>query len=121
MQVHRSATPNAQSQVVLTIREETKMPPRADLATFLYETSTDNAGFFSVAHELEIFEPDGFSIQGIVVAVQHVNGNWHTLEISNEIDNRFWWNDTLVQGLIASPNFHNRPVKVIVFAVFVVG
>jgi hypothetical protein len=38
--------------------------------------------FFSVAHELEIFEPDGFSIQGIVVAVQHVNGNWHTLEIS---------------------------------------
>lgn len=79
------------------------------------------AGFFSVAHELEIFEPDGFSIQGIVVAVQHVNGNWHTLEISNEIDNRFWWNDTLVQGLIASPNFHNRPVKVIVFAVFVVG
>jgi hypothetical protein len=107
--------------VVLTTREETKMPPRADLATFLYETSTDNAGFFSVAHELEIFEPDGFSIQGIVVAVQHVNGNWHTLEISNEIDNRFWWNDTLVQGLIASPNFHNRPVKVIVFAVFVVG
>jgi hypothetical protein len=53
--------------VVLTTREETKMPPRADLATFLYETSTDNAGFFSVAHELEIFEPDGFSIQGIVV------------------------------------------------------
>lgn len=94
---------------------------QVELATFLLDASTDNNGFFSVPHGLEVFTPDGFRIQAITVAVQHLNGNWHTLEISNQIDNRFWWNETFVQGLIASPNFHNRPVKVVVFALFVVG
>ena len=94
---------------------------KVQLETFLLETSTDNNGFFSIPHGLEVFTPDGYRIEGIVVAVQHLNNNWHTLEISNAVDNRFWWNQTVVQGLIASPNFHNRPVKIIIFALFIVG
>ena len=44
-----------------------------------------------------------------------------TREMSNAVDPRFWWNQTVVQGLIASPNFHHRPVKIIIFALFIVG
>jgi hypothetical protein len=94
---------------------------KVQLDTFLLETSTDNNGFFSIPHGLEVFTPDGYQIEGIVVAAQHQNNNWHTLEISNAVDNRFWWNQTVVQGLIASPNFHNRPVRIIIFALPIVG
>ena len=85
------------------------------LRTYLLTTDTDSYGFFSVPH--------GFSSQseveivGITAAVQHKNGNWHTLEFSHEVDNRFWWNETVVEGLIHSPNFYNRPVRVIVFVI----
>lgn len=101
------------------VRKEISM--KASLDTFLLNTTTDNGGFFSVPHGLEKFEPDGYVIKGITVAVQHQNNNWHTLEFSEEVDNRFWWNKTVVQGFIASPNFHNRPVQIIVFAQFTVG
>lgn len=97
------------------------MPAPVKLDTFLLETTTDNRGFFSVPHGLERFEPDGYRIKGITVAVQHQNKNWHNLEFSSEVDNRFWWNDTVVQGFIASPNFYNRPARIIVFAQFVPG
>ncbi len=91
------------------------------LVTFLLETNTDNNGFFSIPHGLEWVGSDHYEIEGITVAVQHQNNNWHTLESSEAVDNRFWWNDTVVQGLIASPNFYNRPVKIIVFAQFIIG
>lgn len=86
------------------------------LETFLYEARTNEVGSFSVPHVLEEFSPDGYQIVGIIVSVQHQNGNWHTLEISNAVDNRFWWNHIAVQGRITSRDFHDRPVRIIVFA-----
>src|SRR5512144_2634926 len=97
------------------------MPQPITLNTFVFDTSTDNDGFFSVPHGLEVFDPAAnglYSIRAIAVGVRHLNGNWHTLEASNQVDNRFWWNQTFLQGLIASPDFHNRPVTVVVFALF---
>lgn len=91
------------------------------LETFLLETRTNDLGEFSIAHGLEKFNPDVYHIKGIVVAIQHKNNNWHTMELSHVVDNRFWWNDVAVCGLVASPNFHRRPVRIIVFAQFVVG
>jgi hypothetical protein len=93
------------------------MAELVNLETFLLNTTTDSRGFLSVPHDL----PSGstsfnYEVEGITVAVQHQNKNWHTLEFSETVDNRFWWNETVVQGLIASPNFHNRPVRIIVFA-----
>ena len=88
---------------------------------FHLESATNGQGFFSVPHGLEKWEPNGYRIVGIVVAVQHSNGNWHTIELSHDVDNRFWWNAHDVQGMIASPNFVNRPVSIVVFARFVVG
>jgi hypothetical protein len=73
-------------------------------------TTTNNQGFFSVNHGV----PNG-NIWSISVAVQHANGNWHTLEFSNSVDNRFWWNNTSVNGVINSPNFYNKPVKILLF------
>ncbi|MDZ8223363.1 MULTISPECIES: hypothetical protein [unclassified Nostoc] len=79
--------------------------------TFYLTTTTDQNGFFSVAHGLP-----STSILGIVVAIQHANGNWHTLEGSSFTnDERFWWNTTTVTGGINSPNFQFRPVKIIIF------
>ena len=89
--------------------------------TFFYESTTDRQGIYNVPHGLEVFRPDGFRIQGIIVSVQHLNQNWHTVEISNQIDNRFFWNKDVLRGKIDSPNFFNRPVKIIVFATRVVG
>ncbi|MHC5722152.1 MAG: hypothetical protein ACYTX0_61590, partial [Nostoc sp.] len=80
--------------------------------TFYLTTTNDQTGFFSVPHGL-----GNSYIYGIVVAIQHINGNWHTLEGSSFTnDERFWWNTTNVQGLINSPNFQFRPVKIIIFA-----
>jgi hypothetical protein len=102
-------------------RKEMLFMTKVKLDTFLLETATDNNGFFTVQHKLEQFQPDGYRIRGIIVAVQHHNLNWHTLEFSNSVDNRFWWNERVVEGVIGSPNFSNRPVQVVVFAQFIVG
>lgn len=79
--------------------------------TYYLTTTTIQNGSFSVAHGL-----GNSYIYGIVVAIQHLNGNWHTLEFSNASDNRFWWNTTYVQGLINTPDFRFRPVRIIIFA-----
>jgi hypothetical protein len=73
-------------------------------------TTTNNQGGFSVNHGV----PNG-NIWSISVAVLHANGNWHTLEFSNSVDNRFWWNNTSVNGVINSPNFYNKPVRILLF------
>jgi hypothetical protein len=91
------------------------------LGLYYLQTGTNGTGFFSVPHGLERYTPDGIQIVGLVVSVQHVNGNWHTLELSHSVDNRFWWNNTYVQGLIASPNFYNRPVRIVLITRDVVG
>jgi hypothetical protein len=96
-------------------------PRQAHLDTYLVETTTDAQGFFSTPHGLERYTPDGAAIRGIVVSVQHQNGNWHTLEFSQVVDNRFWWNQQVVAGVIASSDFHERPVRVVVFAERTVG
>ncbi len=90
------------------------MPVAQELVSFELDANTDDRGFFSLQHNLNT---SVFRIRGILVAVQHQNGNWHTLEVSNSVDNRFWWNDTDVQGVISSSNFHNRPVRVTVLTV----
>lgn len=72
--------------------------------------TTNNQGYFSVNHNVT-----GGKIWSISVAVQHANGNWHTLEFSHNVDNRFWWNNTSVQGIINSPNFYNKPVRILLF------
>jgi hypothetical protein len=50
-----------------------------------------------------------------VVAVQHPNGNWHTVEQSRYVDNNFWWNNESIAGWITSPEFANRPIRAILF------
>jgi hypothetical protein len=96
-------------------------PRPVTLTTILVRSQTDDAGCFAAPHGFERYTPDGYAIRGITVAVQHTNGNWHTIEMSNSADNRFWWNDEVVAGMIASPSFAGRPVQVIVFAEHVVG
>ncbi|MFZ0241046.1 MAG: hypothetical protein WAL90_05305 [Desulfobacterales bacterium] len=96
-------------------------PRPVTLKTFLVKAQTDATGAFSAPHGLERFTPDGFSIRAISIAVRHANGNWHTLELSHNVDNRFWWNQNSVAGVMASPNFFLRPVQVVIFAEAVVG
>jgi hypothetical protein len=96
-------------------------PRPVTLKTILVNAQTDAAGFFSAPHGLERYTPDGYAIRAISVAVQHANGNWHTLELSHDVDNRFWWNKDIVAGVIASPNFFKRPVQIVIFAESVVG
>jgi len=95
-------------------------PMPVTLKTILIKTSTDTNGFFSAQHGLKGGDVS-YAIRGVLVSVQHKNGNWHTLEISNAVDNRFWWNNDLVQGVINSPNFYNQPVQIAVFAETIVG
>jgi len=80
------------------------------LRTFALRSTTNADGFFSAPHGLP-----GNKIEGVVVSVQHINGNWHTLEFSNQVDNRFWFNNSVVEGIINSSNFAKRPVKIILF------
>lgn len=96
-------------------------PRPVKLDTFLVRTTTNSAGFFSAPHGLERFRPDGYAIRALSVAVQHKNGAWHTLEFSHNVDNRFWWTKDAVGGVIASPNFFNQPVQVVISAEWVVG
>lgn len=96
-------------------------PRPVTLKTILVKAETDENGFFSAPHGLERYTPDGYAIRAILVAVQHKNGNWHTLEYSHDVDNRFWWNKDVVAGVIASPNFFKQPVQIVVFSEPVVG
>jgi hypothetical protein len=96
-------------------------PRPVTLETILVTTKTDASGAFSAPHGLERYSPDGSTIRAIAVSVQHRNGNWHTLEFSNRVDNRFWWNKDVVSGVIGSPDFSEQPVQVLVFAERVVG
>ncbi len=94
------------------------------LDTFLLYTDTDSTGFFSVPHNIAVVNVGGphFEIDGITVAVQHnQNQNWHVLEASSAVDNRFWWNETRVEGSIGSSDFHNSEVRIIVFAQYTPG
>jgi hypothetical protein len=84
---------------------------RINFSTYYLFAKTDGRGFFSVSHGL----PSEKQIYGMLVAVQHVNGNWHSLELSNAVDNRFWWDRQSVSGVVGAPNFYNRPVKIILF------
>lgn len=96
-------------------------PRPVTLKTTLLKTKTDAKGAFSAPHGLERYTPDGYAIRAVSVAVQHKNGNWHTLELSHDIDNRFWWNQNVVAGVIASPHFFERPVQIVVSAEFIAG
>lgn len=79
--------------------------------TTRYATATTNSqGFFSVNHGVTTG-----NIWAINVAVLHTNGNWHTLEVSNTVDNRFWWNNTTVNGIVGFSPFYNRPVRILLF------
>ena len=82
---------------------------KVNFSTYYLSTTTDSSGFFSVAHGL----PSTSGIYGLQVSVQHANGNWHTLEYSYAVDNRFWFNSQHVQGVIGAPNFYNRPVRIV--------
>lgn len=97
----------------LNTRESTLIATakKYNFSTYYLSTKTDNKGYFSVKHGLSSY----YKIYGMNVAVQHKNGNWHTLEFSHTIDNRFWWNGIYVQGYMASPNFYNRPVYIILY------
>jgi hypothetical protein len=96
-------------------------PRPVSLKTFLVNAETDGNGFFSAPHGLERYTPDGYAIRAISVAVQHKNNNWHTLELSHNVDNRFWWDKNVVAGVIKSSNFYQRPVQVVISAEFIVG
>lgn len=96
-------------------------PRPVTLRTILIKTNTDATGCFSAQHGLQESGSVGSAIRGITVSVQHTNGNWHTLEMSNAVDNRFWWNKDRVEGVINSPNFFERPVQIVVFAETIVG
>lgn len=105
---------NLQRQQIATLETEESTPvpntaKKYNFSTYYLATRTNSAGFFSVAHGLS----SRYGIYGLHVAVQHRNGNWHTLEFSHTVDNRFWWNSTYVQGWIASSNFYNRPVRIL--------
>lgn len=78
------------------------------LKTYTLQTTTNSEGFFSVPHGL-----NGSNIQGIMVAVQITNGNWHTVLQSNQFLNDIWWNNDYVQGTIRSSYASNRPVKIV--------
>jgi hypothetical protein len=97
---------------------------RAQLDTFVFTGQTDANGSFSIPHGFappHITPFAGNRIRAISVIVQHQNGNWHTLEQSNAVDNRFWIAPTAVQGRVASPLFANRPVQVVIFTQYIVG
>jgi hypothetical protein len=100
---------NAPSLPINEGRTSTRAAYKVNFSTYYLSAYTDNNGYFSVPHGLS----SSSGIYGLQVAVRHVNGNWHTLEYSHTVDNRFWWNSTYVQGVINSPNFRNRPVYII--------
>ena len=80
-------------------------------ATYL-EARTDDKASFQIKHKINYD-----SIKGILVSIKHKNDAWHTIDVSNEFDNRFFWTTENIVGQIADKDlqFANRPVKIIVF------
>jgi hypothetical protein len=97
-------------------------PTEAQLLTFVLKTKTNNDGHFMAPHGLKqkTEKPGGtyYPIYGILVAVQHQNGAWNTIDTSNKFNNTFFWNDERVEGWISrgDQGFANRPVRIVVFA-----
>jgi hypothetical protein len=77
-------------------------------SSYILTGRTDSSGRFSIPTR-------GAQISLAFVAIQHTNGNWHTVEQSRYVDNNFWWNNSAVAGWITSSQFADRPVRVIVF------
>ena len=78
--------------------------------TYFLTTKTDPKGYFKVTHGLKFEE-----IHGMVVAVEDKERMWHTVEVSNKVDNLFFWNNDVVAGAIESPKLANAPVQIILF------
>lgn len=78
--------------------------------TYLLRTKTDAHGRFKAPHGLP-FE----AIRGIVVSIEDKEQIWHTVELSNSVDNRFFWNKEVVAGAIETPRCFDAPVEVIFF------
>lgn len=70
---------------------------------------TNGRGEFHVVHGI------AGEIYGMLVAVQHINGNWSTLEISNRVTNDIMWDDQEVRGWIGSTDYDFQEVKIILF------
>jgi hypothetical protein len=105
--------------------DESQVPLAVDLETYYLTATTDSRGYFTTPHGLPQTPAAGRNLKkivGIIVSVQHKgNLNWHTLEGSNTVDNRFWWTDTTVEGIIAGSAFTESNVQVIVFTREVIG
>lgn len=98
-----------------------KMPAEAQLLTFVLKSQTNNDGHFVAPHGLKQKPEAGgtfYPIYGILVAVQHQNGAWNTIDSSNKFNNTFFWNDDRVEGWISRGDkaLANRPVRIVVFA-----
>lgn len=78
--------------------------------TYFLTTKTDAKGHFKVAHGLKFDQ-----IHGMVVAAEDKERMWHTVELSNSVDNQFFWNPEVVAGAIESPKLANAPVQIILF------
>ena len=85
---------------------------------------TDNNGSFSLSLPWPIEVgclpsggSDGYEqrLAFAVVAIQHENGNWHTVEQSRYVNDNFWWNNQAVAGWITSSEFANRSIRVLLF------
>lgn len=101
-------------------------PPERNLTTFVLDGNTNEDGHFIIPHGIKVTSEVGenfYRIYGILVAIQHPNGAWNTIDTSNQYNNTFFWNNERVEGWINRPDktFGRRPVRIIVFALRVVG
>lgn len=78
--------------------------------TYFLKTKTDASGRFKEAHGLKFDD-----IHGMVVAVEDKERCWHTVEYSNKLDNRFFWNNEIVAGAMEATAFASAPVQIILF------
>ena len=113
----------------ITSPEFANRPVRALVFTSGFDITgqTDTNGRFSLPLPADLREPHCNWSGGAgdappyryvtyaAVAIQHTNGNWHTVEQSRYVDNNFWWNNQAVAGWITSSQFANRPVRAILF------
>ncbi|MBL8132583.1 MAG: hypothetical protein JNL42_12055 [Anaerolineae bacterium] len=74
-----------------------------------FSARTNASGEFRVTHGIS------GEIYGVLVAIQHADGAWITLERSHAISNGRLWNDQEIIGWIASPDFVDRDVRILVF------
>lgn len=105
-----AATGTALSFVTFEPKPAHAQAQLTQLRTYTLQTTTNSQGFFSATHGFV----NSSRIQGIVVAVQISNGNWHTILRSDTIFNDFWWNSEYVQGNLGTFG-ENRPVKIILY------